>query len=62
MMNHEGKANRRFQGAAQVRIQCPRSAFEKRRCLVRRQFYLSSNLRAPIRAKIRDKTFNGGLL
>ena len=62
MVNHEGKANRRFQRGVQVRIRCPRSAFEKRRSLVRRQFYLSSNLGAFIPAKIRDKIFNGGLL
>ena len=28
MVNHEGKANRRFQRGVQVRIRCPRNAFK----------------------------------
>ncbi len=30
MMNHEGKANRRFRGGAQVRIRCPRKRGSRR--------------------------------
>ena len=37
MVNHEGKANRRFQRGVQVRIRCPGSEFKERRSLVRRQ-------------------------
>ena len=63
MVNHEAKANRRFQRAVQVRIRCPGIGFKERRFLVRRrQTYLSSNLGRFISGKIRDKTFNGRLL
>ena len=37
MVNHEGKANRRFQRARASAIRCPGSAFKERRSLVRRQ-------------------------
>ena len=61
MVNHEGKANRRFPRGVQVRIRCLRSGFNERRSLVRRQTYLSGN--GPfVLAKIRDKIFNGRLL
>jgi hypothetical protein len=56
MVNHEGKANRRFQPTVQVRKGCLRSAFKERRSLARRQTYLSSD------CKIRDKTFVGALV
>jgi hypothetical protein len=61
MVNHEGKANRRFQRAVQVRIRCPGSAFKERRFLVRRhQPYLSSNWGASSRPKSVTKHLMGG--
>ena len=60
MVNHEGKANRRFQRAVQVRIRCPGSAFKERRFLVRRQTYLSSNWGALSRPKSVTKHLMGG--
>ena len=62
MVNHEGKANRRFPRAVQVRIRCPRSGFKERGSLVRRQILTFQQLGPFILPKIRDKVFNGRLL
>jgi len=60
MVNHEGKANRRFQRAVQVRIRCPGSVFKERRSLVCRRTYLSSNWCASCWPKSVTKHFMEG--
>jgi hypothetical protein len=62
MVNHEGKANRRFPRRVQVRIRGPGKRIQRNGGLVRPQVYLSSNYGTFVLAKIRDKIFNGRLV
>jgi hypothetical protein len=62
MVNHEGKVNRRFPRAVQVRIRCPGRAFKGTAVSSPPPDLPFQQLGPFILAKIRDKTFIGRLL
>jgi hypothetical protein len=62
MMNHEGKANRRFQRDVQVRIGCPSEGGSRNGGLSSAANFDFRLIRGFSLAKIRDKTFAGALM